>query len=300
MGQTRAARHWEKLERPFDYKIDIKRTSNVAGADIYNIDLRNPLSKTMFDQFSEALQTHHLLVFKHQHLSKDQQTKFTRNFGELEEHVGRLPDGSRFPIVHTVTNIDSVTGKPTIAPHTDGNYYWHTDKSYHAKPSLVTLLHAIEVPPKGGDTLFCNMHKAYESLSKDEQSFFSKLKAVHSWEASRKNTGNIPASEEQKKERPPVTHPIVRTHPDTGEKALYLGMHIGHIEGVPKKKGKKMLDALLNRSTVPENIYRHSWEKGDLVLWDNRCLLHRADRNFDMGAHRRILHRTVVKGTVPY
>ena len=118
----------------------------------------------------------------------------TKNFGEIEGHVGRLPNGQRLPIVHTVTNVDSSTGKPTVAPHTDGNYYWHTDKSYHDVPSLMTMLHAIDIPPEGGDTLFCNMHMAYESLPKEKQKFFSNLTAVHSWEASRRNTGNIPAT----------------------------------------------------------------------------------------------------------
>ena len=164
----------------------------------------------------------------------------------------------------------------------------------------MTMLHAIDIPPEGGDTLFCNMHMAYESLPKEKQKFFSDLRAVHSWEASRRNTGNIPATEEQKRERPPVSHPIVRTHPETNRKSLYLGMHTSHIEGIAEAKGKRMLDELLDAATVTKNIYRHSWKSGDLVIWDNRCLLHRADRNFKMGKYRRILHRTVVKGTVPF
>tara|TARA_Y100000588_G_scaffold367379_1_gene434014 strand:- start:988 stop:2013 length:1026 start_codon:yes stop_codon:yes gene_type:complete len=285
---------------PHRLQIRLERISSVAGVQISGIDLREPLPSYLHKEISEALVEHHVLVFKDQVLTKKQQAEFSKNFGELEGHVGRLPDGTRFPVVHTVTNISSVSGQPSKAPHTDGNYYWHTDKSYHAIPSFVTLLHAIEVPPTGGDTLFCNMHMAYEALSNEQREFFSKLKGVHSWEASRRNTGNIPATEQQKQEKPPVSHPIIRTHPDSGRKALYLGMHIGHIEGLPESEGKQMLNDLLNQATVPENIYRHSWQPGDLVVWDNRCLLHRADRNFDMSLHRRILHRTVVKGTVPF
>ena len=146
--------------------------------------------------------------------------------------------------------------------------------------------------------MFANMVMAYEALSDEEKRSLEGLRAVHSWEASRLNTGNRPATEEQKRERPPVSHPLVRTHPD-GRKSLYLGMHIGHIEGMDYNEGRALLADLLERATADHFVYRHKWRQGDLVLWDNRVLLHRADRNYDMAEHRRVLHRTVVKGTVP-
>ena len=277
----------------------VNRLSDVAGGEIRGIDLSQPISPEVCDAILDSFVKHHVLVFRDQDLTKDEQHAFTLNFGELEQHVGRLPDGSRYPVVHTVTNLDSVTGKPTPTPNTHGNYFWHTDKSYHAVPSLTTLLHAVQVPPEGGDTLFANMHMGYDAISNEEKRSLQGLKGVHSWEASRRNTGNKPASEEQKRERPPVVHPVVRTHPATGRKSLYLGMHIGHIEGMPRVEGKAILDDLLERATVPAHVYRHQWKKGDLVMWDNRCLLHRADRNYEMSAHARVLHRTVVIGTVP-
>jgi taurine dioxygenase len=160
------------------------------------------------------------------------------------------------------------------------------------------MLHAIDVPAEGGDTLFANMLLAYDALSDEEKQSLEGLRAVHSWEASRRNTGNKPATEEQKRERPPVNHPLVRTHAD-GRKSLYLGMHIGHIEGMDYDEGRALLADLQERATADRFVYRHKWRKGDLVLWDNRVLLHRADRNYDMGTHPRVLHRTVVKGTVP-
>ena len=279
--------------------MKIKKLNDVAGAEISGLDLSKSLSSKNRDAILSAFNEHHVLVFRSQTLSKKQQINFTQQFGELEEHVGRLPDGSRYPIVHTVTNLDPVSGKPTTAPHTHGNYFWHTDKSYHAVPSLMTLLYAVEVPQTGGDTLFCNMQLAYKALTDPEKESLKSLKAVHSWEASRRNTGNIPASEEQKRERPPVSHPLVRTHPVTKSKSLYLGMHVGHIEGMAEEKSKRLLKNLLVRSTIEKNIYRHSWQPGDLVIWDNRCLLHKADRNYDMSVHPRVLHRTVVRGTRP-
>jgi alpha-ketoglutarate-dependent taurine dioxygenase len=277
----------------------VKRLTNVAGGEIRGIDLSKPITPDIRDTILDAFVEYHVLVFRDQDLTKDQQHAFTTNFGALEQHVGRFPDGTRYPVVHTVTNLDLVTGKPTPTPSTHGNYFWHTDKSYHAVPSLATLLHAVQVPPEGGDTLFANMHMGYDALSEAEKRSLEGLGAVHSWEASRRNTGNRPATEEQKRERPPVVHPVVRTHPVSGRKSLYLGMHIGHIEGMPEADGKARLDDLLERATVPANVYRHQWQKGDLVMWDNRCLLHRADRNYDMSAHARVLHRTVVIGTVP-
>jgi alpha-ketoglutarate-dependent taurine dioxygenase len=280
------------------YPFAIRRLSDIAGAEITGIDLREPIGPAMRDAIMAALEEFHVLAFRDQHLTKDEQHAFTLNFGEIEEHVGRLASGEKYPVVHTVTNLDETTGLPTETPHTHGNYFWHTDKSYHAVPSLLTMLHAIEVPPEGGDTLFANMVLAYEALPEDEKKALEGLRAVHSWEASRQNTGNKPATEEQKRERPPVSHPIVRTHP-SGRKSLYLGVHIGHVEGMEYEAGRALLADLLERATADRFVYRHQWKKGDLTLWDNRVLLHRADRNFEMSKHPRVLHRTVVKGTVP-
>tara|TARA_B100000989_G_scaffold137477_1_gene102156 strand:+ start:549 stop:1037 length:489 start_codon:yes stop_codon:yes gene_type:complete len=154
------------------------------------------------------------------------------------DNLGELPNGQRLPNVHTVTNVDKFIGKPTAAPYADGNYYWHTDKSCHVVPSLMTLLHAVDIPPEGGDILFCNMHMAYDALPLEKQKKIASFRAVHSCEASGKNTGNIPATENQKRERPPVSHPIVRTHPETGRKSLYIGMHTSHIDVFQRLKVK--------------------------------------------------------------
>ena len=124
--------------------------------------------------------------------------------------------------------------------------------------------------------------------------------AEHSWEVSRTNTFSRPATEEEKRERPPVVHPIVRTHPVTGRKLLYMGHHTSHIVELPYGEGRALLYQLLDFATQPHRVYTHRWRKGDLVMWDNRCLVHRGMRDFDMTKHRRLLHRTVLKGSVPY
>jgi taurine dioxygenase len=280
------------------YPFQVERINEVAGASITGVDLSQPISEDMAAAIMRAMDEFHVIAFRDQDLTKDHQHAFTLNFGMLETHVGRLADGTPYPIVHTVTNVDQKTGKPTETPHTHGNYFWHTDKSYHEVPSLLTMLHAREVPPTGGDTMFANMVQAYEALSDDEKASLDGLRCVHSWEASRRNTGNTPATEEQKRERPPVNHPLVRTHPD-GRKSLYLGMHVDYIEGMDPDESRTLLNDLLARATDDRFVYRHQWTKGDLTLWDNRVLLHRADRNFDMSVHPRILHRTVVIGTKP-
>lgn len=273
----------------------MKRLSDAGGVEIPDMDLSRPLSEAEKQLIREAFLEHHIVIFRDQDLSKEQQAAFTEQFGELEEHVVRQHDGSKMPQVHTVSNLDA-DGNPSYKPLTHGNYFWHTDKSYHAKPSLATLLHAIELPEQGGDTQFANTYLAYESLSDARKAELADLKVVHSWEANRRNTGNKPATEEQKRERPPVTHPLVRTHPETGRKTLYVGIHTSHIVGMPEAEGRAILDELSEIAAQDSFVYSHSWRQGDLVMWDNRCLLHRAIANYGMNKVRRILHRTVIKG----
>lgn len=275
----------------------MKPLSPVGGVEIRGIDLAAPFGDEVFDAIMDAFLEHHILVFRDQDLPGEAQLAFTRRFGEIEEHVGRLPNGEKYPLLHVIHNLDE-DGNPIRI--SGGNYFWHTDKSYHAVPSLLTMLHAVETPAQGGDTQFANMHMAWDSLDRETQEEVSDLCAIHSWEANRRNTNQSPATDIQKRERPPVRHPVVRSHPVTGRKALYLGIHTSHIDGRPKEEGHAFLNRLLRRATKADFIYTHKWQKGDLVLWDNRCLLHRAVANFDMESERRVLHRTVVKGTVPY
>ena len=273
--------------------------SPAGGIEILGADLSQPATAELAAQIRQALLDHQIVVVRGQALTKEQQYNFTLNFGELEEHVARHSDG-RYGIVHSVTNLDR-DGNPTDALDTRGNYFWHTDKSYHAVPSLMTMLHAVELPPEGGDTQFANMVLAYRALPDSMKERLAGLRAIHSWEASRLASGSKPASEEEKRERPPVSHPIVRTHPETGEKALYIGTHAaGGVEGLGAEEGKALLAELLAHATQPQFIYTHHWRQGDLIIWDNRALLHRALANYEMGKHRRVLHRTVVRGTVPY
>lgn len=278
---------------------DTQSLSAFGGLEFTGIDLSESLSAAWRDRILDAFRTHPVLVFRNQRLTKQQQYDFTLNFGEIEGlHVGRHVDGDRYTAVHTVSNLDA-GGNPSGELRDRGNYFWHSDKSYHDVPSLLTMLHAAELPPVGGETQFANTASAWDALDADMQSRIRPLRAIHSWEASRIQSGSTPATEAQKAERPPVEHPLVRVHPDTGRLALYLGNHASHIVGMDVEDGRALLRQLLAHATQARFVYSHAWRPGDLVLWDNRCLVHRAVPHQDMGRHRRILHRTVVRGTAP-
>ena len=273
---------------------------DVGGLEITDFDLARPLAADQRDWLLARFREHPILVFRGQRLSKQQQYDFTLNFGEIEsQHVNRLINAERYAAVHTVCNLDA-DGKPTETMAERGNYFWHTDKSYHAVPSLLTMLHAVELPPVGGETQFANMTMGYAALPNPVKARIADWRAVHSWEASRIHCGSRPATEEQKRERPPVDHPVVRTHPDTGTRSVYIGNHAAHVLGMDPVAGRAALMDVQAQAIGPSNVYSHRWQKGDLVLWDNRCLLHRALVHADMGLHPRVLHRTVVKGSVPY
>jgi taurine dioxygenase len=294
----------EALERPLprsapnaDETVSLDAS---GGIELTGMDLSQPLAAADRDRILRLFRAHPIMVFRGQSLTREQQFAFTSHFGEIEtRHVGRHVDALRYTAVHTVSNLGP-DGQPIAIPTERGNYYWHTDKSYHAVPSLLTMLHAVELPPVGGGTQFANTARAYAALPEAMRARIAGLRAVHSWEASRINCGARPATEEQKRERPAVDHPLVRTHPDTGAKALYLGNHAGHIIGLPHDEGAALLRELLAFATQPRFVYTHQWQPGDLVLWDNRCLVHRALPHDGMDRHRRVLHRTVVTGTVPY
>lgn len=270
--------------------------AEVGGVEITGIDLALTLPAERRDWIVQTFRAHPILVFRDQHLTKDEQHAFTLNFGEIEDqHVNRLVDSARYAAVHIVSNLDR-DGNPSARLEERGNYFWHTDKSYHAVPSLLTMLHAVELPGTGGETQFTNMAMAYAALPEVVRQQIAGLRAVHSWEASRRNSGSRPATEQQQRERPPVTHPVVRVHPDTGAQVLYLGNHVSHIEGIPASESRDLTARLMAHATQPRFVYSHRWREGDLVLWDNRCLLHRALANYAMSNARRILHRTVVRG----
>ena len=273
--------------------------SDPLGGEIYGLDLSKPIDAEMKEAIYNALLQYHVLVFRNQMLTRDQQGQFAENYGELESHVGRLRNGKRYSVINDITNIQP-DGKKIPKLVNRGPNHWHTDKSYHEIPSAITMLHGKQVPSKGGETLFTNMRLAYEALSSDMKARVDGLKVVHSWEANRKNVGETPATEAQKRERPPVTHPLIRTHPDTGTKALYIGTHIDKIVDMSREDSDALVEELMEHSIQSHFRYDHTWKQGELVMWDNRSLMHRGNTNYDMANEARVLQRTVIIGTKPF
>jgi alpha-ketoglutarate-dependent taurine dioxygenase len=270
--------------------VIVKSISPAGGAEIAGTDLSRPLGNVARDQIYAALKEHQFLVFHDQALSREAQYAFTAQFGEVEHHGGGR-QGKRRDVAHVTANLDA-EGRPSDRFAKGANYRWHTDKAYYATPPALTTLYAVELPPEGGDTEFANTRLAYESLPDDMKRRIAGLRVIFQWEAGRR-----PGYYES--DLPPVDHTLVRIHPDTGKPALYLGNHAIGIVGMTETESAALLAALLAHATQPRFVYAHRWRKGDLVMWDNRCTLHRAVANFDMNRYRRVMHRNVVKGTVP-
>ncbi len=266
-----------------------RRLSPAGGVEITGVDLAQPLPHGPKAQVLQAFRHHHILVFPGQKLTREQQYAFAQNFGEVEPHGSK-----RHPVAHVISNLDQDGNPVDRSSSPVSNYRWHTDKSYRSVPPLATMLYAVELPPEGGDTEFANTRMAYAALPPETKHCIAGLRVVFCWGAS--GGRSVMALREEA----PVDHPLVRTHPETGRRALYLGNHASHILGMPEAEGKALLEALLEHATQRQFVYPHRWRKGDLVMWDNRCLLHRAVANYEMGKHRRILHRSVVRGTVPF
>ena len=274
-------------------QFEVRPLSQVLGAEVVGLNLSQPLDAATRDSIYCDFVRYQVLCFRDQALSKEQQIAFTEQFGTLERHIARNR-GSDNPMVHTVSNLGP-DGKPSGKV---GSQEWHTDKSFRPEPSLATILHAITMPPNGGDTCFADMYAAYDSLSDAEKAELDGVRVIHSWELSQQKHGRI-ATPEEIADAPPMSHPLVRVHPDSHRKCLFMGVHASHFDGRPMLEGRTRLAALEAHATQPRFMYRHNWRAGDLLMWDNRSLLHRADANFDAAQYPRVLHRTCLRGSAP-
>ena len=271
------------------------------GAELIGVDLNGDIPVKTRNIVHDAFLRHRVVVIRDQRIDRAAMKQFADTFGEMETHSVALKqaDGAAIAGVHLITNLDA-QGIPVEKPIINSNYFWHSDKSYLARPSLVTMLCAMEIPPSGGDTQFADMASAYDALPSDTKARIAGLRVVHSLAYMRESTGNAPPTAEEQIGAPPATHPLVCTHPETRRKSLFLGMYASHLEGMPHGESRALLDELTAHATDPRFLYTHQWRLGDLVLWDNRCTMHRALANFEMGRHRRILMRCVVKGKAPH
>jgi taurine dioxygenase len=279
----------------------IKAFDAPLGAEVLGLDLSQPLSDEDFARLHRAHLDHHVLVFRDQHITPAQQVAFSRRFGPLQIHVLRQFQLASDPEVLVISNIRE-NGQPVGLG--DAGHFWHSDLSYKETPSLGSMLHAQELPAEGGDTLFANQHTAWERLPEHLKRAVAGLNAEHSYlaryeELRKRNPWRPALTQAQIGEVRPAVHPVVRTHPETGRKALFVSEHFTtRIVGLPEDESRALLDELFDHSTRPAHIYRHHWQPQDMVFWDNRSLMHLAAGCPEN--QRRKLYRTTIEGDVPF
>ena len=257
---------------------EITPTDATLGAVVSNVRL-NALDDVAFTAILEAWYAHAVLIFPGQHLSEAEQVAFSRRFGPLERSLTKTHTKHDPAIIHlsnvkkdgTLWEARSDTGRLL-----QGNNYWHTDSSYKRIPAKASLLVAKVVPKSGGETAFADMRAAYDALDPAMQAWLSDKIAVHSYAYSQGKVGGTGAiTRDEWDALPPVEQPVIRTHPATGRRNLYIGRHASHIVGEDQSESRKLLEGLCTEACQAPRIHVHKWDVGDLVIWDNRCVLHR-------------------------
>jgi taurine dioxygenase len=281
--------------------IEIHAFDGPVGAEVVGLDLSQPLADDDFKRIHRAHLDHHVLVFRDQRITPDEQIAFSRRFGPLQIHVLRQFQLQSHPEILVVSNIME-NGKPIGLG--DAGHFWHSDLSYKETPSLGSLLHAQELPEEGGDTLFANMHLAWDTLPQHLRDAVEGRTAEHTYlaryaELQQRSPWRPNLSAEQIAEVKPVIHPMVRTHPETGRRALFVSEHFTtRVTGMSEDESRALLQALFAHSVREEHIYRHQWREHDMVFWDNRSLMHLAAGTPD---HlRRKMYRTTIEGDTPF
>jgi taurine dioxygenase len=278
--------------------MEMRTITPFIGMEVSGIDLRDPVGDADFALIRHALNTHALLLFRGQTLTEADHVRFSRRFGPLLTHVLKQFLKPDFPEVYVLSNV--VEGSKPIGNHKEG-WNWHSDLSYKAEPCLGSLLYALETPPEGADTLFASMHAAYEALDSDTQQQIRSLKGVHSYATyyGKAFADRTPLTDAQREAVPDICHPLVRTHPETGRLSLYVGQDVVKgIEGMDEA-GDALLATLNAHAIDPRFTYRHVWQPGDLLIWDNRSTMHCATP-YDDEKYRRVMHRTTVAGDRPF
>ena len=280
-------------------KLAVRPVHPLFGAEISGLDLREPLDDEQFATVLDAFNTYSVLVFRGQDLSDEQHIAFSRRFGELEKTSFAIAASN--PYIYELSNVDE--DRNVLEPDTikraflEVNGRWHTDSSFREIPALGSLLSAKDVPPSEGDTNFASMRVAYETMSESRIQSLEGIRAKHHYAYSLSLFGGAGATQEEKDSLPPVEHPLVRTHLPTGKKSLYVSGHIESIVGMPVEEGRLLAKELIDWCTRPEYVYTHRWQQHDLVMWDNRCALHRATTV--PAKKKRIMHRATIAGEGP-
>jgi len=297
--------------------ITVNRIGKHLGAEIAGVDLSQPMDDSTFAQVSKAFFDNEVVVFRKQKLAPAQQIAFTRRFGVLEQHVRKEHRLEGYPEILIVSNVLDAGGKAIGVE--DAGRFWHSDLSYKQVPSLLSALYAIEVPVQNGKVLghtnFASTTAAYNALPEDLQRKLGGLKNVHSYVYYRNKNIQAQKEEQARGDRvvqehvltpehlaqvPDAEMPIVRTHPVTGRKGLFINeAHTSHIAGLPKAEADALLKELCAHIIKPEFQYEHHWQAGDLLMWDNCAAQHKANFNYRLPL-RRLMYRTTVRGSAPF
>jgi taurine dioxygenase len=280
---------WPFAVRPLTPKL---------GAEISGVALEDEMSDEVFRAMYEAYLRYQVLLFPPQDVPPGRQVALARRFGEVQIHVMNQYHADGYPELYRLSNLDE-HGKPNGRHPDKGTLAWHTDGSWQRVTGNATIIYGEVMPETGGETHFCDMYGAYERLDARWKARIADLRAMHNLDFSRtRRHGEDPMTEAQRLATPPVDHPVVRTHPDTRRKCLYLGDHAEYIVGMPYAEGRALIEELNALAVHPDLTYEHRWTTGELIVWDNRCLMHRATP-YDPATQGRVIRRCTVLGEVP-
>jgi taurine dioxygenase len=280
------------------WPFDLRLLTPKLGAEISGIRLADGISDELFRAIYEAFLRYQVLLFSPQDVPSATQVAFGRRFGEVQIHIMAQYHADGFPELYRLSNLDE-NGKPNGKHPDKGTLAWHTDGSWQRVTGQATIIYGEVTPETGGETHFCDMYGAYDRLSPAWKARIASLRAVHNLDFSRtRRHGEDLMTEEQKRAKPPVDHPIVRTHPETRRKCIYLGDHAEYIVGMPYDEGRALIEELNALAVHPDLTYEHRWTAGELLVWDNRCVMHKAT-DYDPATQRRVIRRCTVLGEVP-
>jgi taurine dioxygenase len=266
-----------------------------TGVEVIGIDFTQPIDSKTRAILQRAFVDHHVLVVRDQHFNPDEFKAAVELFGEIQPHEKKEHHVPGYPDIDYVSNDEFVDGRRIIPGET-----FHTDHSNHPRPPKATTLYAVNLPSSGGDTQYVNMHDAFDDLPANTKQRINGLKAVHVYLSrySPRPLGKI-TEESRRNLPPPGIHPLVRTHPENGRKALFLNpVRMQSIVGMQDEEALALIDDLMRHATQKKYEYRHRWRHGDWVLWDNRSVMHQANSDYDMN-ERRYLYRLMLKGETP-
>jgi taurine dioxygenase len=266
-----------------------------TGAEVRGLDLTAPIDPETRQALNRAFADHHVLVIRDQNFTPPQFIAAAQLFGELQPHDKKELHVPGYPQMYYVSNEQTVPGKRYISGET-----FHTDHSNHPAPPKATTLFPVSLPSSGGDTQYVNMHEAYDDLPDDTKRRIAGLKAVHVYQSKYSPRELRPLTDASAKALPPPgIHPLVRTHPENGRRGLYLNpVRIESIVGMEDSEALDLVAELMAHATQKKYEYRHQWHYGDMVIWDNRSVLHKANPDYDM-SERRYLYRLMLRGEVP-